>query len=769
MITVTETGSVQALIAPVKRLGRRPAAAGRAAAGRAAAGGAERLAQAAPRRQRLISLAALLALLLLAAGLRFYRLGELPPGLWFDEAWSSVAARNSAAQGIYPVYFAADFGGMHPAIVYLARLANRLSDNPLSLRYAVAAVSTLTVGAAFFAYRAIFALEIGGRTASPARNPQFLALLASLILAIAYPFVHFSRMGFESSLPALAGLLVFGSLAAALQRERAGWFALSGALLGLSLYSFDTARLFPLALSLAFWGVALFHRRAAWRRYLAWYGLLATTAVLTFLPLGLYFVTHWDVFTARAGVATYHTLGPGAESAPLAIWRNLGRTVGGLFLPGFGDQIARHNLPGRPVFDPFLALLFWAGAARLAWTWKRPASMLLAAWAGVMLLAVILTDGAPTYTRIFGALPALAALAALSGDFSVRPGGKGHAVTRAALVLLLLFSLAVTARDYFGRWAALPQLFDDFQIAEWQAGQLARAALAEGDVFMVPNQIDDAHPTLDWLLGDNGRARPAARLPGLPGRGGAAVYLPALRPRGPKQPGGAAKRLPRRPGRRRHPQPSHRPLALPELQRRQAAFPILRRHRRPPLRRGHPPGRPPAHQRYGNGRTRPPHLAGRRPANRRPHPLHPPLPRRGGKQPAAGAARRAALPAYRPMAAGRRHRGALRPAPAARFAARRLHPGAGLVHLADFRPFARQQRNGRFARPAPPPGRDGPALKFSCHAGASSRKNPARHSILCRGGVRGGARRGRPGVAGRRPRAAAGESARRFASRRGGG
>jgi hypothetical protein len=501
MITVTETGSVQALIAPVKRLGRRPAAAGRAAAGRAAAGGAERLAQAAPRRQRLISLAALLALLLLAASLRFYRLGELPPGLWFDEAWSSVAARNSAAQGIYPVYFAADFGGMHPAIVYLARLANRLSNNPLSLRYAVAAVSTLTVGAAFFAYRAIFALEIGGRTASPARNPQFLALLASLILAIAYPFVHFSRMGFESSLPALAGLLVFGSLAAALQRERAGWFALSGALLGLSLYSFDTARLFPLALSLAFWGVALFHRRAAWRRYLAWYGLLATTAVLTFLPLGLYFVTHWDVFTARAGVATYHTLGPGAESAPLAIWRNLGRTVGGLFLPGFGDQIARHNLPGRPVFDPFLALLFWAGAARLAWTWKRPASMLLAAWAGVMLLAVILTDGAPTYTRIFGALPALAALAALSGDFSVRPGGKGHAVTRAALVLLLLFSLAVTARDYFGRWAALPQLFDDFQIAEWQAGQLARAALAEGDVFMVPNQIDDAHPTLDWLLG----------------------------------------------------------------------------------------------------------------------------------------------------------------------------------------------------------------------------------------------------------------------------
>ena len=25
--------------------------------------------------------------------------------------------------------------------------------------------------------------------------------------------------------------------------------------------------------------------------------------------------------------------------------------MGGLVLPGFGDVIARHNLPGRPVFD----------------------------------------------------------------------------------------------------------------------------------------------------------------------------------------------------------------------------------------------------------------------------------------------------------------------------------------------------------------------------------------------------------------------------------
>lgn len=438
-------------------------------------------------------------ILILAAALRFYQLGSLPPGLWFDEAWSAVAARDSAAQGLYPVYYAANFGGMHPAIVYLARLANGLTAaHPLALRYAVATVSTLTVGVSFFAFRAIFRLDEG--EGGSERHPLILALLAALVLAIVYPFVHFSRMGFESSLPTLAGLLVFGSLAIAFRRRRAGWFSLTGGLLGLSLYSFDTARLFPFALTAVFWSIVLLHHRGEWRRYLGWYGLLAATAVFVFLPLGLYFLTHWDVFTARTGVATYNTLGPGADSAPLALLRNLGRTLGGLVLPGFGDVIARHNLPGRPVFDPFLAILFALGVGRLAWTWRRPPSLLLGGWAGVMLLAVILTDGAPTYTRIFGALPALAAIAALSAEWGMGRGRWAERAARYAIPLLLLLSLATTTRDYFSRWADLPQLFDDFQVGEWQAGQLALAKLAQGDLFLIPNQIDEAHPTLDLLL-----------------------------------------------------------------------------------------------------------------------------------------------------------------------------------------------------------------------------------------------------------------------------
>ncbi|MFO7678487.1 MAG: hypothetical protein R6X34_00385 [Chloroflexota bacterium] len=476
----------------------------------------------------------------LAAFLRFYRLDEIPPGMWFDEAWSAVAARETAVQGIYPPYFAASFGGMHPAIVYLTRFANFFSGgHPLTIRYALAAVGTLTVLLSFFSYRAIFQLEIenssvkikdlrtgperaeglkrdGGSQSSVFNlqssiiTTQSLALIGAFILAITFPYLLFTRMGFESSLVTPAGLLVFGCLAAALRRGQARWFVMTGAVLGLSLYSFDTARLLPFAVSLAYWGVVLLHQRGAGlHRHLLNFVWLTLAAQVVFLPLGAYFLQNWSVFTERMGVTTYNTLGPGAASVPLALLRNAGLTLAGLSLPGFGDVIARHNLPGRPVFDVFLSILFWLGLGVLVWRWKRPFAIILISWAGVMLLPVILTDGAPTYTRIFGAIPALAGIGALSfcipySVFRKPTSAHGSRLTAYALITLLFLSLAATTYDYFGRWANELQLFDDFQVAEWQAATLAKDRLATDVVYLVPNQIDEAHPTFDLVLHGSG-------------------------------------------------------------------------------------------------------------------------------------------------------------------------------------------------------------------------------------------------------------------------
>jgi len=132
----------------------------------------------------------------------------------------------------------------------------------------------------------------------------------------------------------------------------------------------------------------------------------------------------------------------------------------------------------------------------MAWRWKRPSSIIFISWAGFMLLPVILTDGAPTYTRIFGAIPAFAAIAGTGMGWLHRKNRRLSPI----LVLFLLLSLGITAVDYFNHWANEPQLFDDYQVGDWQIGQLAHERLATDTVFLSPNLINDAHPTLDLLL-----------------------------------------------------------------------------------------------------------------------------------------------------------------------------------------------------------------------------------------------------------------------------
>ncbi|MCZ7673402.1 MAG: hypothetical protein M5U34_42940 [Chloroflexi bacterium] len=70
-----------------------------------------------------------------------------------------------------------------------------------------------------------------------------------------------------------------------------------------------------------------------------------------------------------------------------------------------------------------------------------------------------------------------------------------------ALSLLLLLSLGATIYDYFGRWANEPALFDQFQVADWQAATLAKERLATDTVYLAPDLVDEAHPTFDLVLG----------------------------------------------------------------------------------------------------------------------------------------------------------------------------------------------------------------------------------------------------------------------------
>ena len=437
----------------------------------------------------------LILILLLAAALRFINLNQTPPGLWFDEAWVAVQARDLGSEALgFPLYFPADFGGMHPAIVYLTALSNPLFDNhPYAIRYATAAAALFSLVLAYIAWKAIWKLAPqtpgGGITAS---------LFSAFILAITLPYLILTRLGFEPVLPALPACLAFWGLAQAIRTQKKAWYILTGCAVGLALYSHTSGRFVSVAVTVAvFWLLFISTER---RSLITGWFLIAGTALVMALPLLLYFGRDWELFLSRAAVTSYNTLGPGSPSVPLALARNLFRTVMGLFWPGFGDILVRHNLPGRPVFDPFLAVLLGVG---VVWLISHPRwrhSALLLSWAGAMLIPVILTDGAPTYTRMMGAIPALAGIAGSGALFLVQRLKSRPQLAWLILGLGLLYSLGMTGVDYFGRWSQQPGLFEAFQVGDWEAAALAQAQLSQGPVYLAPDMVHLGRPTFDLLL-----------------------------------------------------------------------------------------------------------------------------------------------------------------------------------------------------------------------------------------------------------------------------
>ena len=268
-----------------------------------------------------------------------------------------------------------------------------------------------------------------------------------------------------------------------------------------TLYIYLAARvswlLFPLFLGY----LALFHRsafRRAWRPVVG--GLLL--AALLAAPLFLYLRAHPEMQT-RLDMLD----GP-LQAIAAGQWRpvlaNTSDALLAFVWPGRGDQFLAYNIPGRPVFDVVSAVFFVVGLAVCLWRWRRPAYAFLLLWLAVGILPSLVTGPTANTTRNLAALPAVFLIpaigfVALAGrirnyelgirneeeeahakiaknaksakDSSWRSWRSWREVSslvarRSSLVAALLwvaFAGFVSGRDYFGRWANMPEVRGAYQ------------------------------------------------------------------------------------------------------------------------------------------------------------------------------------------------------------------------------------------------------------------------------------------------------------------
>ncbi|MBN1285308.1 MAG: glycosyltransferase family 39 protein [Anaerolineae bacterium] len=376
-------------------------------------------------------LAALVAILLAAAWLRFHALDSTPPGFSHDEANHTHDAAG-VLDGVRPIYFTIGYG-REPLYDYTTSLVMlAVGRRGYASRLTAAFCGLLLVPVTWAWARRAFGAGA--------------ALLAAGLLAVDFWPVMAARQALRSIM--LPGLL----MAAVYWQQRAlpapyagpglpspgGGAGVppppgergtkAGLLLGATFYTYLAARItwaiFPAALVY----FALFRRdllRRAWRPTV--WMLLVAAAVSA--PLFGWLLANPGAET-RIGDLAYPI-----DQAQAGNWEPLLTNAGaalGVFTWA-GDPLWMYNLPGRPMVAPLVGVLFVAGLgmAAVQAVRGRPAPAFLLIWLAVGIAPSLVTGPGAAATRAVGLMPAPYILAAWA--FAAVGRSIAHGFSRGSL------------------------------------------------------------------------------------------------------------------------------------------------------------------------------------------------------------------------------------------------------------------------------------------------------------------------------------------------
>ena len=456
---------------------------------------------------RIMLLAAITAL---AATLRLSRIESLPPADGYDAAYYGVDAlqllRGETPQVMYPP-------NREPLFSYLVAGAFLLfGPSTAAIHLTSALIGILTIPLVHVAADALFNEEED-------LLQQWGGPVAALVMAISYWHLNWSRLGVRAILVPLFAAATIAFLWRGLSTGNLGHFILCGISLGLSMYTYQAARLLPALVVISFAASAWKHGAITTRD---WQGLamVVVVSLLVFAPLGIHFTTHPGSFSRRieeamvveTGEATLHNLQAVVDQAR-ETW---------LAFSFVGDTTPYSTVPGRPSLNPFLSALFFLGIGISLLEIRRPSRALLVSWLILMTIPASLAGKGPTAKRAIGTLPAVAMLIAVG---AIRPwfyvrrrlAGRPEERTRwlrAAGIVILLGGFAYTGirtyRGYFIVWASNPDLPSHFEAHISSIGEYIGDLPDEQTVYLSPEL--PRHPSIRFhselredIRGYNGR------------------------------------------------------------------------------------------------------------------------------------------------------------------------------------------------------------------------------------------------------------------------
>lgn len=420
----------------------------------------------------------LLLILVAAAGLRLYGLDSVPPALSADEASNAYDGYCLLKTGMdrwgerWPMVLKA-FGpaDYRPALMaYLTVPFQALLGPELVVaasRMPSALLGVATVLCVYFLGRRAFGDRAG--------------LLAAALLAVNPWHVILSRLAHESALtpffPVLF-LVCFYRAGVPIRRDGDdknpvrlcwGWMIAGGAVLGASIYSYASAKLFMPALVLA---VIVIHRRT-------WIGALrarrsalpVAAAILIALlvagPMLWVSVTQWDTVNARAVSESVLHREASIGAAVATIARQYAAHFGLRWLFIQGHPYVDQSVPGFGVLHWTMLALLPAGLLAVLREWKRNrVCALLLLWLLIYPIASATTKGGVNAARAGVGLAVFPLLGGVGADWLLklirRPAMRN--VASCALIVAIVGTGLLFASRYFTRWPLNPEVQARYQV-----------------------------------------------------------------------------------------------------------------------------------------------------------------------------------------------------------------------------------------------------------------------------------------------------------------
>ncbi len=350
-------------------------------------------------------LAIVAAVTVLAALLRFWRLGAVPLGLHGDEAWTALDAQRILREGWIGPYVTSALGQPTGPLYVTAALFKFLPDTTFTARFSMALFGVATIPLAYAAFACMF-----NRT---------VAAFGATLLAVMMWHLHLSRTAFMVVSWPFMEVLVLWALWLAFRRRSFWLFGIAGALHGLGVYSYNAYLLFVPVPFVALAWATLYER--GWRRrarfLLVDCAVFAVCALATAAPLIEYARTHGSEYRQHDRVvgltSSSQWKDAGGPGRAKLIWNRAAELERGLILgdrPDFGDGLAT---AGHPAVGPWMSLLALAGLGIAIWSWRRPEYAVVLAACVVLPLGALLTVEDGLFRRTLGLAPFVALLAAL--------------------------------------------------------------------------------------------------------------------------------------------------------------------------------------------------------------------------------------------------------------------------------------------------------------------------------------------------------------------